>query len=144
MVTSGKNSAFWGRVAVVATLVAGLAACDSGKDEQDKDANDRVPEMSDTQTGTNDRNDKELLVPFSIGFAFDGKTVLLDKNGRPDPDWTVVKFPVKTEEIYAIRSTTYAVIKGSCKVMVEIAEDVWAEKTYPSPLCKKWGIAETN
>lgn len=31
---------------------------------------------------------------------------------------------------------------ASCKVMVEIAEDVWAEKTYPSPLCRRWGIAE--
>lgn len=125
--------------AIVAMTFA-LSACDSSDDSSGKD-----PAVSEEKAGADhkpSRLEKEGLLPFSIAFKTDGTPVILDENGRPEV-WTPVKLPIETKSVYEIGTVTYAVVQGSCKVMVQVAQGVWAEKTYPSAMCKKWGIPET-
>lgn len=125
----------------VAALALTLSACDSSdkkavQEEQD-DGHGVVEEVSPESSRI-----KDGLLPFSIAFKLDGTPVILDENGRLD-EWKKIELPVKTGTVYEIGTVTYAVVQGSCKVMVQVAQGVWAEKTYPSALCKKWGIPES-
>jgi len=123
---------------ILASAVS-LSGCDSGKEEHTDSS------VVVDGSGKDERHPtpgKDALLPFSIGFTLEGRPVILNAKGEVE-QWEVKKLPVSTKAVYEIGTVTYAIVQGSCKVMVKVGEGIWAEKTYPSALCKKWGIPES-